>query len=57
MTIPVTKSEKYCTNYDYQAEADIEVYQGDNGRASRNNFLGKFRLSGIPSAKQGVEKY
>lgn len=56
VTIPVTKSEIYSTFSDYQTKAEIEVYQGEERYASRNHFLGKFELSGIPPKAAGKEK-
>lgn len=56
MTIPVTRSEIYSTSADMQEEADICIYQGESVVASRNNFLGRFRISGIPPAPMYQEK-
>lgn len=56
VTIPVTKSKIFTTVVDYQTEARVEVYQGENEKADFNNFLGKFILKNIPSAKAHKEK-
>ncbi len=56
VTIPVTRSERYCTSWDYQTEAVIEVFQGEEVIASRNHFLGKFSVEGIPAQKAGKEQ-
>lgn len=56
VTIPVTRSEIYCTGWDGQTEANVEVYQGESALASSNHFLGKFTVSGIPPKKAGSEK-
>lgn len=48
LTIPVTKKKRYYTGVPYQRECEIEVYQGEEARATDNIFLGKFLLSGIP---------
>ena len=56
VTIPVTKSQMYYTSWDYQTAADIEVFQGEERIASRNHFLGKFTISGIPPKKAGAER-
>ncbi len=48
VTIPVVRSETYCTNADGQRTAEIEVYQGESRNVEENHFLGKFTISGIP---------
>jgi molecular chaperone DnaK len=55
-TIPVAKEEIYSTIADFQEKVEINVYQGDENRASKNNFLGKFHLNDIPKALAGKEK-
>ncbi|MDD4680153.1 MAG: Hsp70 family protein [Clostridia bacterium] len=55
-TIPVTKEKIYGTVHDNQKAVNIEVFQGENKRASTNNFLGKFRLDGIPPAPEFQQK-
>lgn len=55
-TIPVTREEIYGTMVDNQEKVEVKVYQGDYRRASRNNFLGKFILEGIPPAPSFQEK-
>lgn len=54
-TIPVTRYQTYYTSYDGQQAAQVEVYQGESRRASRNHLLGSFLLEGIPSAPAGKE--
>ncbi len=54
-TIPTVKEETYCTAVDNQDTVEIKVYQGDNKRASSNNFLGNFMLTGLPEAPAGKE--
>lgn len=54
-TIPVTKEKVYYTSCDGQTEVVVEVYQGEYREPKLNNFLGEFRLSGIPSAPAGSE--
>lgn len=56
VTIPVTRSEMYFTNYDGQTKADIEVYQGESSIATHNHLLGQFTISGIPPREAGEEK-
>lgn len=52
ITIPVTKKKRYYTCMPYQSECVIEVYQGEEQRATDNIFLGKFLLSGIPPKEE-----
>ncbi|MCC8018038.1 MAG: Hsp70 family protein, partial [Lachnospiraceae bacterium] len=56
VTIPVTRTEQYFTNSDYQREAKIEVYQGESSVATHNHFLGEFEIGGIPPREAGEEK-
>lgn len=48
ITIPASRKKRYQTCVDYQEETWIEVYQGEEERATDNVLLGKFLLSGIP---------
>ncbi|XP_057436294.1 heat shock cognate 70 kDa protein-like [Lotus japonicus] len=52
-TIPVKKTKVYCTSEDNQTRVQIEVYEGERPRASDNNLLGSFILSGFPLAPRG----
>ncbi|KAJ1443172.1 Heat shock protein 70 family [Sesbania bispinosa] len=52
-TIPVKKTKEYVTVEDNQTSVLIEVYEGERARASDNNLLGSFLLSGIPPAPRG----
>lgn len=54
-TIPTTREKLYRTSWDGQTEVDVKVYQGEYRTPERNNFLGEFRLSDIPSAPAGSE--
>jgi len=56
VTIPVVREKVYGTVHDNQTAVEINVYQGENKRASLNNFLGKFMLTGIPPAPAFEEK-
>ncbi len=55
-TIPVARTERYCTHADRQPAATIGVYQGESFLAIHNHFLGEFMISGIPPAPAGKEK-
>jgi len=56
VTIPVVKEKIYGTVADNQTQVEINIYQGENRKASQNNFLGKFMLKGIPPAPAFQEK-
>src|SRR5260221_3875517 len=53
-TIPSKKSEVFSTASDSQPSVEIHVLQGERPMAADNRTLGKFQLSGIPSAPRGV---
>ena len=53
-TIPSKKSEVFSTASDNQSSVEIHVLQGERPMAADNRTLGKFQLSGIPSAPRGV---
>ncbi len=55
-TIPVTMEKIYGTAQDDQEAVEIKVYQGENKKASTNNFLGNFLLDGIPPAPAFKQK-
>ncbi|XP_057436264.1 heat shock cognate 70 kDa protein-like [Lotus japonicus] len=52
-TIPVKKTHGYKTSADNQSSVRIKVYEGERARASDNNLLGSFDLSGLPPAPRG----
>ena len=53
-TIPTSASETFTTAADNQTSVTVNVLQGERQMASDNRSLGKFNLSGIPSAPRGV---
>ncbi|MDO5027325.1 MAG: molecular chaperone DnaK [Tissierellia bacterium] len=53
-TIPTKKSQVFTTAADGQTAVDIHVLQGERKMASDNTTLGRFQLSGIPTAPRGV---
>ncbi|MDR3602118.1 MAG: Hsp70 family protein [Desulfosporosinus sp.] len=54
-TIPVTRSDTFCTAFDDQTSASIEIYQGEHEWVKHNHLLGEFILAGIPSNSAGAE--
>lgn len=53
-TIPTHKSEVFSTAADNQTTVEIHVLQGERPMASDNKTLGRFQLTGIPSAPRGM---
>ena len=53
-TIPTQKSHSFTTVHDNQSAVKIVVLQGESTRASDNQLLGEFLLSGIRPAPKGV---
>ena len=53
-TIPTQKSHSFTTVHDNQSAVKIVVLQGESPRASENQLLGEFLLSGIRPAPKGV---
>jgi len=53
-TIPVRKSHLFTTAADGQTSVKIHVLQGESDKATDNELLGEFLLSGIPAAPRGV---
>jgi len=53
-TVPTSKSEVFSTAADNQTSVEIHVLQGERPMAADNKSLGRFILSGIPSAPRGV---
>ncbi len=53
-TIPTRKTEVYSTAADNQTSVEIHVLQGEREFARDNKTLGRFQLTGIPSAPRGV---
>jgi molecular chaperone DnaK len=53
-TIPTKKSQVFSTAADGQTTVEIHVLQGEREMATANKTLGRFNLTGIPSAPRGV---
>lgn len=54
--IPTKKEKVFSTTTDNQSSVLIKVYEGEQARTEDNNFLGKFELSGFPSAPKSVPR-
>jgi molecular chaperone DnaK len=53
-TIPTREQKVFTTTDDDQSYVVIEVYQGQEERASGNRFLGRFVLGDLPSRPKGL---
>ncbi len=53
-TIPVKREEVFSTAADNQTTVDIHVLQGERQMAPDNKTIGRFQLTGLPSAPRGV---
>jgi molecular chaperone DnaK len=53
-TIPASKSQIFSTAADSQTTVEVHVLQGEREMAAGNKTLGRFILSGIPTAPRGV---
>ena len=53
-TIPAKKTQTFSTADDNQTQVGVHVLQGERKQATANKSLGRFDLTGIPSAPRGV---
>lgn len=52
-TIPYSHTRVYKNNENYQTEAVVEVFEGEDKVAKRNRLLGRFTLPGLPPRPRG----
>jgi molecular chaperone DnaK (HSP70) len=45
--LPVTRTERYETAAAYQKEVEVEIFQGEDSDALRNQLVGHFRVTGL----------
>mmetsp|Transcript_102907 Transcript_102907/g.249983 ORF Transcript_102907/g.249983 Transcript_102907/m.249983 type:complete len:681 (+) Transcript_102907:93-2135(+) len=55
-TVPTNKSQDFTTAEDNQEFVEVKVYEGERPKVKDNNYLGLFRLDGIPPTLRGVPK-
>lgn len=53
--LPNKVTKLYKTAEDYQTEANINIYQGENKFVEENIFIGKMEIENIPKNKKGEE--
>ncbi len=53
--LPVTRTERYYTSYDYQTQVDIDIYQGDDPDALKNILVGNFSVTGLAEVEGSNE--
>lgn len=54
--LPCEFSKKYVTVEDNQKSVAINVYEGEDDIATKNDFLGKFILEGVPPGHAGDQE-
>jgi molecular chaperone DnaK (HSP70) len=45
--LPLTRTERFYTSHPFQAEVDVQVYQGDDEDALKNILVGDFTIGGL----------
>lgn len=51
--LPVTKSEVFCTTFDFQEAVKISIYQGEHLEAEQNIKMGEFIVEGLRKVPAG----
>ena len=52
-TIPTSITNYGITDYDYQSDVELPIYEGEYNNIKNNHFLGKFEIPDIPIKKAG----
>ena len=52
-TIPTSITNYGVTDYDYQYNVELPIYEGEYNKIKKNHFLGKFEIPDIPIKKAG----
>jgi L1 cell adhesion molecule like protein len=52
-TIPTTVTNLGVTDFDYQYNVELPIYEGEYSNLSKNHFLGKFEIPDIPKKPAG----
>lgn len=55
-TIPCEESVVHATVYDYQTQAKVCIYQGENDKATANKYIGEFVVDGLCPKPAGDEE-
>ena len=53
-TIPYSHTRVYKNNEDYQTQAVVEVFEGEERLTRKNRLLGRFILPGLPPKRRGM---
>ena len=53
-TIPYSHTRVYKNNEDYQTQAVVEVFEGEERLTRKNRLLGRFVLPGLPPKRRGM---
>ena len=52
--IPTSKEHIFTTCYDCQRTIDIQIYEGIDNNCELNNFIGSYKIMGIPPLPKGM---
>ena len=52
-TIPTTVTNLGITEFDFQTDVELPIYEGEYNNIKKNHFLGQFEIKNIPAKKAG----
>ena len=52
-TIPTTVTNLGITEFDFQTDVELPIYEGEYNNIKKNHFLGQFEIKDIPAKKAG----